>query len=50
MVVEFEGSENEVLDLVFLVINVILEEYYFIVGVVVVVDLGVILINLRGEK
>lgn len=50
MVVELEGSENEVLDLVFLVINVILEEYYFIVGVVVVVDLGVILINLRGEK
>ena len=50
VVVELEGHENEALDLVPLVTNVILEEHYLIVGVVVVVDPGVIPINSRGEK
>ena len=50
VVVELEGNENEALDLVPLVTNVILEEHYLIVGVVVVVDPGVIPINSRGEK
>lgn len=50
VVVELEGSENEALDLVPLVTNVTLEEHYLIVGVVVVVDPGVIPINSRGEK
>uniref|UniRef100_A0A3Q3W8G8 Disco-interacting protein 2 homolog A n=1 Tax=Mola mola TaxID=94237 RepID=A0A3Q3W8G8_MOLML len=50
VVVELEGSEQEALDLVALVTNVVLEEHYLIVGVVVVVDLGVIPINSRGEK
>lgn len=50
MVVELEGSEQEALDLVALVTNVVLEEHYLIVGVVVVVDPGVIPINSRGEK
>uniref|UniRef100_A0A8C0ERH9 Disco interacting protein 2 homolog C n=1 Tax=Bubo bubo TaxID=30461 RepID=A0A8C0ERH9_BUBBB len=40
----------ESLDLVPLVTNVVLEEHYLIVGVVVVVDIGVIPINSRGEK
>ncbi|CAL8277044.1 unnamed protein product [Lota lota] len=50
VVVELEGSEQEALDLVALVTNVVLEEHYLIVGVVVVVDIGVIPINSRGEK
>uniref|UniRef100_A0AAQ4PV34 Disco interacting C n=1 Tax=Gasterosteus aculeatus aculeatus TaxID=481459 RepID=A0AAQ4PV34_GASAC len=50
VVVELEGSEHEALDLVPLVTNVVLEEHYLIVGVVVVVDIGVIPINSRGEK
>ncbi|XP_053352065.1 disco-interacting protein 2 homolog A isoform X2 [Clarias gariepinus] len=50
VVVELEGSEQEALDLVPLVTNVVLEEHYLIVGVVVVVDPGVIPINSRGEK
>ncbi|KAG9476443.1 hypothetical protein GDO78_003151, partial [Eleutherodactylus coqui] len=50
VVVELDGSEQEALDLVPLVTNVILEEHYLIVGVVVVVDIGVIPINSRGEK
>lgn len=50
VVVELEGNENEALDLVPLVTNVVLEEHYLIVGVVVVVDPGVIPINSRGEK
>ncbi|XP_014888937.1 disco-interacting protein 2 homolog A isoform X11 [Poecilia latipinna] len=50
VVVELEGSEQEALDLVALVTNVVLEEHYLIVGVVVVVDRGVIPINSRGEK
>lgn len=50
VVVELDGQENEALDLVPLVTNVVLEEHYLIVGVVVVVDPGVIPINSRGEK
>ncbi|ELV10854.1 Disco-interacting protein 2 like protein B [Tupaia chinensis] len=50
VVVELCGSEQEALDLVPLVTNVVLEEHYLIVGVVVVVDPGVIPINSRGEK
>uniref|UniRef100_A0AAR2JWT0 DMAP1-binding domain-containing protein n=1 Tax=Pygocentrus nattereri TaxID=42514 RepID=A0AAR2JWT0_PYGNA len=50
VVVELEGSEQEALDLVALVTNVVLEEHFLIVGVVVVVDPGVIPINSRGEK
>ena len=41
---------QEALDLVPLVTNVVLEEHYLVVGVVVVVDIGVIPINSRGEK
>jgi len=50
VVVELDGNENEALDLVPLVTNVVLEEHYLIVGVVVVVDPGVVPINSRGEK
>ncbi|KAK3083552.1 hypothetical protein FSP39_025271 [Pinctada imbricata] len=50
VVVELEGNENEALDLVPLVTNVTLEEHFLIVGVVVVVDPGIIPINSRGEK
>ncbi|XP_056148622.1 disco-interacting protein 2 homolog C isoform X1 [Lampris incognitus] len=50
VVVELDGSEQEALDLVPLVTNVVLEEHYLIVGVVVVVDVSVIPINSRGEK
>ncbi|XP_043917847.1 disco-interacting protein 2 homolog A-like [Protopterus annectens] len=50
VVVELEGSEQEALDLVACVTNVVLEEHYLIVGVVVIVDPGVIPINSRGEK
>uniref|UniRef100_A0A667ZBN9 Disco-interacting protein 2 homolog Ba n=1 Tax=Myripristis murdjan TaxID=586833 RepID=A0A667ZBN9_9TELE len=41
---------QEALDLVPLVTNVVLEEHHLIVGVVVIVDPGVIPINSRGEK
>uniref|UniRef100_A0A4W4F114 DMAP1-binding domain-containing protein n=1 Tax=Electrophorus electricus TaxID=8005 RepID=A0A4W4F114_ELEEL len=50
VVAELSGSEQEALDLVPLVTNVVLEEHHLIVGVVVVVDPGVIPINSRGEK
>ncbi|XP_066542370.1 disco-interacting protein 2 homolog A isoform X1 [Hoplias malabaricus] len=50
VVVELEGQEQEALDLVAVVTNVVLEEHFLIVGVVVVVDPGVIPINSRGEK
>uniref|UniRef100_A0A8C8HSI2 DMAP1-binding domain-containing protein n=1 Tax=Oncorhynchus tshawytscha TaxID=74940 RepID=A0A8C8HSI2_ONCTS len=50
VVAELAGSEQEALDLVPLVTNVVLEEHHLIVGVVVVVDPGVIPINSRGEK
>ncbi|XP_076304246.1 disco-interacting protein 2 homolog C-like isoform X3 [Tachypleus tridentatus] len=50
VVVELDGNENEALDVVPLVTNVVLEEHQLIVGVVVVVDPGVVPINSRGEK
>ncbi len=50
VVVELSGSEQEALDLVPLVTNVVLKEHHLIVGVVVIVDTGVIPINSRGEK
>ena len=50
VVVELDGKESEALDLVPLVTNAVLEEHYLIVGVVVMVDPGVIPINSRGEK
>lgn len=50
VVVELDGNENEALDLVPMVTNVVLEEHHIIVGVVVVVDPGVVPINSRGEK
>jgi acyl-CoA synthetase (AMP-forming)/AMP-acid ligase II len=50
VVVELDGNENEALDLIPLVTNNVLEEHYLIVGVVVVVDPGVVPINSRGEK
>ncbi|XP_075463497.1 disco-interacting protein 2 homolog A isoform X3 [Ascaphus truei] len=50
VVLELDGPEQEALDLVALVTNVVLEEHYLVVGVVVIVDPGVIPINSRGEK
>jgi len=50
VVVELDASDHEALDVVPLVTDVVLEEHYLIVGVVVVVDPGVIPINSRGEK
>ncbi|XP_055959348.1 disco-interacting protein 2 homolog A [Patella vulgata] len=50
VVVELDGNENEALDLVPLVTNSVLEDHYLIVGVVVVVDPGIVPINSRGEK
>ncbi|XP_062872276.1 disco-interacting protein 2 homolog B-A isoform X2 [Trichomycterus rosablanca] len=50
VVAELSGSEREALDLVPLITGVVLEEHHLIVGVVVVVDPGVIPINSRGEK
>ncbi|GAB0087700.1 Disco-interacting protein 2 [Sergentomyia squamirostris] len=50
VVVELDGNESEALDLVPLVTNTVLEEHQQIVGVVVVVDPGVVPINSRGEK
>uniref|UniRef100_A0A672P084 Disco-interacting protein 2 homolog B-A-like n=1 Tax=Sinocyclocheilus grahami TaxID=75366 RepID=A0A672P084_SINGR len=50
VVAELCGSEQDALDLVPLVTNVVLEEHHLIVGVVVIVDPGVIPINSRGEK
>uniref|UniRef100_A0A8C3W9I1 Disco interacting A n=1 Tax=Catagonus wagneri TaxID=51154 RepID=A0A8C3W9I1_9CETA len=50
VVVELDGLEQDALDLVALVTNVVLEEHHLVVGVVVVVDPGVIPINSRGEK
>ncbi|XP_078740523.1 disco-interacting protein 2 homolog C-like isoform X6 [Lampetra fluviatilis] len=50
VVVELDGSEQEALDLVPLVTGTALEEHHLLVGVVVVVDVGVIPINSRGEK
>ena len=50
VVVELEGDEKEALDLVPLVTTVVLEDHQVVVGVVVVVDPGVIPLNSRGEK
>ncbi|KAH8020199.1 hypothetical protein HPB51_025383 [Rhipicephalus microplus] len=50
VVVELDGNESEALDLVPLVTSVVLEEHQLVVGVVVVVDPGVVPINSRGEK
>lgn len=50
VVAELSSSEQEALDLVPLITGVVLEEHHLIVGVVVVVDPGVIPINSRGEK
>jgi acyl-CoA synthetase (AMP-forming)/AMP-acid ligase II len=50
VVVELDGGENEALDIVPLVTNTVLEEHYLIIGVVVIVDPGVVPINSRGEK
>ena len=50
VVVELEGDEKEALDLVSLVTTIVLEEHQVVVGVVVVVDPGVIPLNSRGEK
>ncbi|XP_059417074.1 disco-interacting protein 2 homolog B-A-like [Carassius carassius] len=50
VVAELCGSEQDALDLIPLVTNVVLEEHHLIVGVVVIVDPGVIPINSRGEK
>ncbi|XP_045858447.1 disco-interacting protein 2 homolog A isoform X8 [Meles meles] len=50
VVVELDGLEQDALDLVALVTNVVLEEHHLVVGVVVLVDPGVIPINSRGEK
>lgn len=50
VVVELDGDEKEALDLVPMVTTIVLEEHQVIVGVVVVVDPGVIPLNSRGEK
>ena len=50
VVVELDGQEYEALDLVPLITSAVLEEHQVIVGVIVVVDPGVVPINSRGEK
>ncbi|XP_043215224.1 disco-interacting protein 2-like isoform X2 [Amphibalanus amphitrite] len=50
VVAELEGNEDDALDLVPLITNAVLEDHHLIVGVVVVVDPGVVPINSRGEK
>ncbi|XP_060678328.1 disco-interacting protein 2 homolog B-like, partial [Hemiscyllium ocellatum] len=50
VVVELDSSEQEALDLVPVVTGAVLEEHQLIVGVVVVVDPGVVPVNSRGEK
>jgi acyl-CoA synthetase (AMP-forming)/AMP-acid ligase II len=50
VVAELDGNESEALDLVPLITNTVLEEHQLIVGVVVIVDPGVVPINSRGEK
>lgn len=49
-VVEFDGAEQDALDMVPLVTNCVLEEHQLVVAVVVIVDPGAIPINSRGEK
>ncbi|XP_068751269.1 disco-interacting protein 2 homolog A-like isoform X2 [Montipora capricornis] len=50
VVVELDAEESEALDVVPLVTSSVLDEQHLIVGVVVVVDPGVVPINSRGEK
>ena len=50
VVVELDADESEALDVVPLVTSAVLEEQQLVVGVVVVVDPGVVPINSRGEK
>ncbi|KAK6105889.1 AMP-binding enzyme family protein [Brugia pahangi] len=50
VVAETESAESEALDLVPAITSAVLEEHYLIVGVVVIVDPGVVPINSRGEK
>ncbi len=51
VVAETTAAEVEdALDLVPAITSVVLEEHHLIVGVVVLVDLGVIPVNSRGEK
>lgn len=50
VVVEYDGIEQHSLDLVPLITSAILEEHYIIVGVLVIVDPGVVPVNSRGEK
>lgn len=50
VVAELDGNDHEALNLVPLITNAVLEEHQLIVGVVVVVDPGVVPINSRGEK
>jgi len=49
-VVELDSSENEAADVIPLVTSAVLEDQYQVVGVVVVVDPGIVPINSRGEK
>ena len=50
VVVELDAEESEALDVVPLVTSSVLDEQQLIVGVVVVVDPGVVPISSRGEK
>jgi hypothetical protein len=50
VVVEYDGLEQHTLVLVPLITSAILEEHYIIVGVLVIVDPGVVPVNSRGEK
>lgn len=50
VVAETESTEAEALDLVPAITSAVLEEHHVIVGVVVIVDPGVVPINSRGEK
>ena len=50
VVVELAAEESEALDVVPVVTSAVLEEQQLIVGIVVVVDPGVIPINSRGER
>ncbi|VDM91385.1 unnamed protein product [Litomosoides sigmodontis] len=50
VVAETESAESEALDLVPAITSTVLEEHHLIVGVVVIVDPGVVPINSRGEK
>uniref|UniRef100_A0A158Q7U2 AMP-binding domain-containing protein n=1 Tax=Elaeophora elaphi TaxID=1147741 RepID=A0A158Q7U2_9BILA len=50
LVVVAETEKSEALDLVPAITSAVLEEHHLIVGVVVIVDPGVVPINSRGEK